>query len=151
MTIPKADWKWYGGPGHFIMASCCRFHLCTEIGSHLVSTVGELWPRLSSRIIHAKCYDPEWLTANLHRKGDDFDHAYMQRFGYEDIRCNRKFETIVFSTTGARCECGCGLPRIIPSELNCEGYNDAASATAGHMALCVEYSNKGDSNESPTS
>ena len=42
--INKADWEWYGNAGHFICGHSCRFHLCTKVGSYLISTVGEYVP-----------------------------------------------------------------------------------------------------------
>ena len=140
-AIPRDQWEWFGNAGHFICSRWCRFHMTTKVGGYLVSTVGELWFERASRERHAKIYDPEWLAANGHRKGDDFDRAYMQRFGFEDIGCDRKYETMVFEA-GAPCKakgCGCGLPVISGSELGCGVYNDAGAATKGHMALCDKY------------
>ena len=136
--IPERDWKWFGHAAHFICGHWCRFHLATQIGDYLVSTVGEYWPERPSREVHAQVYDPNWLAANQHRKGDDFDHAYMKRFGYETIGFDRKYETMIFRA-GKVCDakdCGCGLPEIASSELAFDGYNDAGSAARGHFALC---------------
>jgi len=37
-------------------------------------------------------------------------------------------------------ECGaCGLPEISGRELDFAGYNDAASATKGHLKLCRKW------------
>lgn len=51
--IEQAKWKWYGSPAHFICwygspahficADRCRFHLATEIGKHIISTIGEFY------------------------------------------------------------------------------------------------------------
>ena len=49
--IEEKEWKWYGNAGHFIGSNSCRFHLCTEIGDFLVSTVGDYFPFTSSEII----------------------------------------------------------------------------------------------------
>ena len=65
----------------------------------------------------------------------------MKRFGFEEIGCGRKYETMVF-VAGVPCSakgCGCGLPAISGSELDADGYNDAGSATAGHLSLCNKY------------
>jgi hypothetical protein len=56
----------------------------------------------------------------------------------ETIGCDRFFETMVFHFDG-ECECGCGQPDIIPSEIDFDAYNDAASATAGHMVMCCKW------------
>lgn len=142
-AIPRAEWKWFGHNGHLIVGQWCRFHLCTQVGPWMVSTVGEYWPERSTREIHASVYDPAWLAKNKSRRGDDFDYAYMKHFGYEEIGCGRKYETMVFRA-GAPCnadECGrCGMP--IPAdfaELNYAPYNDAGSATRGHMEMCEKY------------
>jgi hypothetical protein len=97
--------KWFGHAGHFILGHRCRFHLCTQVGKYLVSTVGELWHERGSREIHARIVDPAWFDANRHRLGDDFDAAYFKRFGYDAIGCDRKYETMVFKA-GARCRPG---------------------------------------------
>lgn len=137
-------WKWFGNSGHFICGRDCRFHLCTKVGNYLVSTVGQLWLSRSSREIHAKIDDPVWFSQNKHLLGDSFDSAYMKKFGYEDIGCNRKFETMVFKA-GAICEakeCDCGLPEISGSELDMEPYNTAGEAAAGHLKLCKKWDRK---------
>jgi len=138
------NWKWYGHAAHFICGHLCRFHLATKVGKYLVSTVGELWPERDSREIHARFNDEKWLEKNRHLSGESFDSAYMQRFGYDTIGCNRKYETMVF-IAGAPCKaegCECGLPEISGSELDFSGYNDAKSATEGHYKLCRKWSKK---------
>lgn len=138
------DWKWFGHAAHFICGHWCRFHLATQVGDYLVSTVGEYWPERSVREIHAGVYDPLWLAENEILRGDDFDHAYMKRFGFETIGYERTFETMVFKA-GAPCtrkDCGCGLPEIYSSEEDFAGYNDARSATQGHMEMCKKWAAK---------
>jgi len=39
--ISQAKWKWFGYAGHFIGGNSCYFHLCTQVGKYLISTVGE--------------------------------------------------------------------------------------------------------------
>lgn len=41
--LMKDSWIWYGNAGHLCVSNSCRFHLCTKIGQHLVSTVGEYY------------------------------------------------------------------------------------------------------------
>lgn len=142
-TTQREKWEWFGHAAHLVVSRLCQFHLATKVGDYLVSTVGEYWPSRSSREIHAEVHDPTWLAKNRHRKGDDFDHAYMQRFGFEEIGVGRKYETVVFKAT-SRCTadgCGCNLP--IPDDwtgLDFGSYNDAGSATRGHYAICEKWS-----------
>lgn len=142
--IQQNNWKWFGNAGHFICGSHCRFHLCTQVGNYIVSTVGQLWPERGSREIHARVSDPKWLLENRHLEGDEFDYAYMKRFGYEDIGCERKFETMVFKA-GKPCEakeCRCSLPEIDGSELDFMGYENARDAADGHLKLCLKWAKK---------
>lgn len=134
-------WTWFGNAGHLIIGHQCRFHLATLAGTYLVSTVGEYWPDRAVREILAEIHDRAWISENRQRKGDDFDDAYMKRFGFEEIGCDRRYETMVFKA-GPRCsrpECGCGLPQINGSELDFAGYNDAGSAARGHLRLCHKW------------
>ena len=107
--IPAEKWKWFGLPGHFIAAASCRHHLCTQIGRKLISTVGEYHPG---------------------NRGDS---------KRETIGCDRYFETFVFNIGKGKCSCGCGLPEIIPSEIDSLPANDAKTADANHMKLCRKY------------
>ncbi|MGB6726832.1 MAG: hypothetical protein WBE74_13085 [Terracidiphilus sp.] len=93
------------------------------------------------REIHARHHDAKWLEQNRHRRGDDFDAAYMARFGFYEIGYKRKFETMVFEA-GKPCKakgCGCGLPEINPNELDRGVYNDAGAATRGHAKMCIKW------------
>ena len=38
MISGKENWKWYGFQGHTGLN--CKYHLCTLVGKHLVSTIG---------------------------------------------------------------------------------------------------------------
>jgi hypothetical protein len=140
---PAPKLEWFGNAGHFICGHLCRFHLTTIVNDlWLVSTVGEMWPERSSREIRAKVEDPAWLAKNMAKRGDDFDFAYMKKFGYDTIGCDRTYETMVFRA-GKRCErkeCGCGLPELASSELDFGSYNDVKAATEGHHALVAKWS-----------
>ena len=147
MKPDKSIWKWFGHAAHFICGHDCRFHLATLLPSgYLVSTVGEYWPSRAVREIHAESHDPKWLQENQHLLGDYFDAAYMERFGFDTIGYNRKYETMVFKAEkGSACkskDCGCGLPEIVPTELDFLGYNTAGKATAGHVELCSKWERK---------
>ena len=134
--------EWFGNAGHFICSRDCRFHLTTIVNNRwLVSTVGELWPSRAVREIHAQYTDAAWLAANKSKLGDEFNFAYMQKFGYDTIGCDRTYETMVFRA-GKRCErkdCGCGLPELASSELEFIGSNDPKTATAGHHKLVAKW------------
>lgn len=146
--IDESKWKWFGNAAHFICGNSCRFHMATQVGKYLISTVGEMWSERAVREIHARCHDPKWLDKNVHRKGDDFDFHYMKRFGYEQIGCDRTFETMVFEA-GKPCDakaCGCGLPSISGSEIDYAAANDAKTATKNHRKLCLKWALGGGSN-----
>lgn len=139
--IPTQEWKWFGKPGHFIGSHNCRFHLCTQVGDVLVSTVGEYWPERIIREIHAKVFDPEWLRDHAHLQGEYFDAKYMEHFGYQEIGMNRKFETMVF-LSGSPCQaegCDCGQPQIVGDTLDMDVYNTPGDATRGHHAMCEKW------------
>lgn len=142
--MSKKDWVWMPHAGHLIVSRDCRFHLNTYLGNgYLVSTVGEYWPDRQVREIHAQVHNPTWYAANKNRLGDDFDHAYMKEFGYEDIGLNRKYETMVFHAeraTGEDEKYQCCLYRASDwSDIDSEGYNTATDAYKGHMEMCEKW------------
>lgn len=101
--------KWFGKAGHFICADRCLFHLTTTV-----------------------C-DGAFLVSTV-------GEYYPLRAGDtpQEIGCDRMYETMVFRA-GAECPCGCGQPQIDGMELDMHGYNDAKSATEGHMAMCEKW------------
>ena len=127
-SVPASKWQWFGGAGHFICGRWCRFHLATQVGDYLVSTVGEyVHPRHAAG---SEVAEAEWLRDN---------------WPGEDVGCERKYETMVFKA-GNPCivpGCGCGLPEHTGRELDFDGYNTAGSARAGHMAMCAKWAKKG--------
>jgi hypothetical protein len=135
-VIPQDKWKWFGNAGHLICSHDCRFHLCTLIGNVLVSTVGQYFPDATVREILA-----ESRKITLQGRGDDRKHDYMKKIGYEEIGCDRKFETMAFKVSEKVCtakDCNCGMPEIVPTEIEMEGYNTAGEATKGHMRICMK-------------
>ncbi len=98
--------KHFGHPGHFIAASRCVFHLCTLVGTKLVSTVGDYRPTDGEK----------------------------SEIGWGRFYETMVFDTKVGSECKAD-GCDCGLPEIHPSELEMVPYNDAKSAAAGHFAM----------------
>ena len=111
--MDRSSWRWFGAAGHFIGAAHCRFHLCTEPRPGiLVSSVGAYFP---------PHYDGK----------DQMEIGYM-----------RTYETMVFRTTGETCDvagCMCGLPVIVPHELEMEPANNAAEAQANHFEACERW------------
>lgn len=118
MMVDPSEWKWFGNAGHLICGQWCRFHMATQVGPWLVSTVGEY--------VHPS-----------HSSGAEFlkDHPLGEEIGWD-----RLFETMVFRA-GEPCagSCGCGIPGISGEEVDMEGYNDRKSATDGHMAMCKKW------------
>ena len=104
--------KHFGYPGHFICATSCRFHLTTQVGKYLISTVGALFYPTSEKM--------------------------------QEIGCGRMFETFVLKTKGKCTEkdCGCGLPNIIPSEIDSLGCNTAGEAQKNHEKMIKKWSKK---------
>lgn len=139
--MKKDKWIWMPHAGHLIVASKCQFHLNTYVGGYIVSTVGEYWPERGVREIHAAVYDATWLHENKHLRGDIFDHAYMKRFGYETIGCDRKFETMVFKARKDKNKC-CPYRIIVGKDVDMRGYNKAEEARMGHLQLCDKWSKK---------
>jgi hypothetical protein len=67
-----------------------------------------------------------------------FEHDEPAEVGF-----GRKFETFVFRASGKHLDCGC--PEIEDwTEIDSDGYNDAVSAQAGHMAMVEKWAAKGD-------
>lgn len=126
---PRAEWEWFGRPGHFICARWCRFHLTTLVGPWLVSTVGAfVHPRHSQG---SEQKEAQWLAKN---------------WPGEDIGVGRKFETMVFRA-GEPCaenDCHCELPRIDGRELEAKGYQTFAEAQRGHVAMCERWARMGE-------
>ena len=139
--MKKNKWIWMPHAGHFICSNSCRFKLNTYVGKYIVSTVGELWNERVVREIHAQVYDNEWLNKNKHLLGDTFDHAYMKRFGYEEIGCDRKYETMVFKARKSEHKC-CPYEIIVSEEVDFGGYNTSEDAYKGHLRLCKKWSKK---------
>ena len=101
----KEQWVWMPHAGHYILGHQCLFRLNTYVGGFIVSTVGELWNEQAVRRIHAEVFDADWYVKNKDKKGDEFDSAYMKKFGYEDVGCDRKYETMVFHAQKSKVKC----------------------------------------------
>ena len=130
---------WMGHAGHFICSSHCQFHLNTYVNGYIISTVGELWNERAIREIHAKIHDPKWLLDNGNKKGDDFDSAYMKRFGFEDIGFKRKYETMVFKAKKSKHKC-CPYEMCSGDNVDFDSYNTADEAQVGHYKMLRKWS-----------
>lgn len=111
------NWKWFGKAAHFICSDRCLFHMATDVGDYMISSVGAYYP-------------------NMNRHGEGLGEM-------ETIGCDRKYETYVFEKNdGNGCECGCDLPAFSLSEIDSLSANDDKTAQANHMKLCLKYSKK---------
>lgn len=134
--MQKSEWTWMPHAGHLIVSNDCRFRLNTCVGEFIVSTVGEYFPDAGVREILA-----ESRGVKLVGRGDERRADYMRKIGFEDIGCDRKYETMVFFSEPSGEGCCPHTPRNY-RELDCRGYNSAADATKGHLELCEEWSSK---------
>lgn len=116
--IPKSEWKWSGVAGHFICGYLCRFHMRTEIGDILVSTVGEYYsggPRDDSYVL-------ESMGCTFPGQDRTFYETYVFRLG--DERC-------------ARVDCDCGDREPAEwSEIAGRRWTLRGQAQRGHLEFC---------------
>lgn len=140
MKVTKDKWVWMPHPAHFICSRDCKFFLATKVGKYIVSTVGEYWPDQAVRRIHAEIHDAKWYAENRDRKGDDFDHVYMKKFGFEEIGYGRKYETMVGDCI--KSENACCPYVMVNHELDFASYNTAKDAYQGHLKMCRKFANK---------
>ncbi len=108
------NWKWFGSPAHCVIGKECIFHLATDVGKYLVSTIGEY--KVGNEILP--------LSGSALNEGK----------GY-------KYETHVFLIEG-RCECGCGLPQHNGESLDGRYLETAKEANQTHLEFCYKWSNK---------
>jgi hypothetical protein len=139
--MKKEKWIWMPHAGHFICGDRCQFHLNTYVGKYIVSTVGEMWSDSISRRIHAEVFDKEWYSKYSSLLGDEFDRAYMKKFGFEDIGCDRKYETMVFKSKKSNHKC-CPYVMISGEDIDFCGYNTPEDAYKGHIKICNKWSKK---------
>lgn len=134
--------------GHLIVGNDCRFHLATRVGKYLISTVGEYDPDQGVKRIHAEVHDKPWYQENAILKGDSFNYAYQQKFGFTEIGYNRTYETMVFKVRKAdrkdaeeKYDC-CSWTAASWSDIDGGAYTTATDAYKGHLALCNKYAKK---------
>lgn len=110
----------------------------TYIGKYIVSTVGEWNLDRVGKEIHAKIYDNKWFLENKDKLGDDFENAYMKRFGFGEIGFGRKYETMVFKAKKSKNKC-CLYEASDYSGLDMRSYNKPEDAYKGHLAMCKKW------------
>jgi hypothetical protein len=127
--IDHSQWKWFGFAGHCIIGEWCRFHLTTQVGDYLISTVGKFVPPRESG--GSEQTDIEYLK----------NHPNGETIGHE-----RYYETMVF-LAGIPCQvegCKCEIPKINGENLDFCGYQTPNEATLGHNAMCLKWAQKED-------
>lgn len=111
--VSESEWKWFGFPAHYILRDRCQFHMATQVGAHLVSTIGGMI-------------------------GEDPDDRNWRPVGVD-----RLFETMVFRIIdGSQCsdpDCECGTPNIDGMELETIPAQNAGDAQRNHMATCRKW------------
>ena len=108
--IEQKDWRWFGSPLHFIAADSCRFHLGTQVGNYIISTVGDYHPQSGSgsrQIIGSGRYYETYV----------FTVASESRHG---CACPEIQSSEIDS-------------RDYNEDANCDEVN------AGHLAMCLKY------------
>lgn len=121
-AIAQREWQWFGLPGHFCCAADCLFHMTTQVGGKLVSSVG--------------AYAPDYETD----ENED---------GFVNIGAGRKYESFVFETGEGQCDCGCGMPEVENYlEIDSLPANTAAECQQNHMKLCEKWANEEATDES---
>lgn len=125
-------------PAHFICARDCKFHMATYVGGYIVSTVGELEPDMAVREIYARV-----KGVTLKGVGDERRADAMKKLGWEEIGCDRTYETMVFKARRAAKDRQCCPWEIdVAFEVDFAAYNDADAAFAGHNKLCAKWAKK---------
>ena len=108
--IPTNEWKWFGTHGHFVCGHYCRFHLCTQVGKYLISSLGEyIHPRHSNGGEEIGC-----------------GRKYETMVFFAGEPCSEP-------------SCNCGLPLIDGHEIDMNAYNVRGEANRGHLEMCKKY------------
>jgi len=139
-VIPESEWKWFGLAGHLIVGRWCRFHMATQVGRVLVSTVGQYMPPegLMRSFLELRGIDHDSA------RGDSLDHLFEETFrNGVDIGCGRQYETMVFITEpGNVCDtawCNCGIPTHYGHNIFMRGTNTPLDAQVAHMTTCTFF------------
>jgi hypothetical protein len=107
--ISQSEWKWFGFPMHLCVARECVFHLATQVGQYVISTVGDYYPLINGRRVR------------------------------EQVGCDRFGETYVFKVDGQeKCGCPSIDLSEIDSTHYGEN-DRCTEMNAGHLAMCMKY------------
>ena len=109
MGIPRTEWKWCGGAGHFICSHDCEFRLNTAVGRYRISTVGDM----------------------RHGRGGE-----MQTIGAGD---SAFFETLIFLCTDEVDVCGVCLKIKDWCEIDGRRCATWEEANTQHVEFCEKY------------
>ena len=63
---------------------------------------------------------------------------YDKSEGFEEIGCNRLYETFVFRAIKSKYVC-CPYEQDSGNEIDSKGYNTADTAYLGHLSFCKKY------------
>lgn len=107
--IPHNEWRWFGSAGHLIVSSSCEFHLTTQVGDLLISTVGDYRQTRG---------DKDYTAIGA---GRTFE-TMVFRVG-----------------APCECGCGLPDLVDAGANIDFAGYTDRAAATRGHLAMCEKY------------
>ncbi len=135
----RDQWIYMPHAGHFICGSECRFRLNTYVNGWIISTVGEYLPDSEVRRILASS-----RGINIQGKGDYARADYLNKIGYEEIGCERLYETMVFRAVanqpqGFAC---CPYVQESGSSVDFAGYNLPGEAAAGHEKMCLKWADR---------
>jgi hypothetical protein len=112
--IPLKKWVWYGHAGHLCVADRCRFHLCTEVGQYVISTVGDYYLDGKRETIGAG------------------DESFFETYVFNIIGTTRCREAL----------CLCNMPEVDLSAVEGKRTATAGEATNTHVEMCEKYSRK---------
>ena len=105
--------KHFGYPAHFICADRCRFHLATQVGKYLISTVGAMFPTPESKMTEI-----------------GLDRMFETMVFRAGKQCKLS-------------DCNCKMPQLTNGhELDTLGYNTAGEAQTGHEKMIKKWAKK---------
>lgn len=106
-TISESEWKWFGHPRHFCGSPNCHWHMVTEIGNFVVSSIGDYRPPMN---------EGQQKEIGCDRKYE----TYVFAIGNEVCECG----------------CGQREFSNGPREVAAYGANEPGKARQNHMDMC---------------